>query len=349
MLAITAHPGKADSGLLDEVEAPPVADGAMLVRSLALGVCGTDREILSGAYGEAPPGRRRLIIGHESLGEVLEVPRGCGFAVGDLVVGVVRRPDPVPCPACAVGEWDMCRNGQFSERGIRARDGYGVERFRIEPEFAIKIDSTLGHLGVLLEPASILAKAWEQIDWIGRRGRGWQPERLAVTGAGPIGLIAALMGIQRGLEVHVLDRHRDGPKPQLTARLGGIYHDDVGAIAALAPDVLIECTGSADVIGSALSAVAPAGIVCLTGVGAAGVLRETDIGGLNRRLVLENRVVFGSVNANRRHYELARETLLRAESGLLEALITRHVPLVRWQEALEHRQDDIKVVIDFGS
>ncbi len=101
--------------------------------------------------------------------EVEEAPAGCGFKRGDLVVGIVRRPDPVPCPACAVGEWDMCRNGLYTERGIKERDGYGAERFRIEPEFAVKVDPALGALGVLLEPASVVAKAWEHVERIGAR------------------------------------------------------------------------------------------------------------------------------------------------------------------------------------
>jgi len=156
-------------------------------------VCGTDREIISGSYGWAPPGQQRLVLGHESLGEIKAAPAESGLAPGDLIVGIVRRPDPVPCPACAMGEWDMCRNGRYTERGIKERHGYGVERFRIEPEFAVKIDPTLGLLGVLLEPANIIAKAWDHIERIGRRAQVWTPKTLLVTGAGPVGLLAGLM------------------------------------------------------------------------------------------------------------------------------------------------------------
>ena len=145
MRAITVSPGIANSARLDDVPEPPLSDGAVLVRTVALGVCGTDREIISGGYGYAPPGQQRLVLGHESLGEVEAAPAESGLAPGDLVVGIVRRPDPVPCPACAVGEWDMCRNGRYTERGIKERHGYGVERFRIEPEFAVKIDPRPRH------------------------------------------------------------------------------------------------------------------------------------------------------------------------------------------------------------
>src|SRR5262249_28074457 len=126
----------------------------------------------------------RLVLGHESLGVVEAAPPGCGFAPGDLVVGIVRRPDPEPCPACAVGEWDMCRNGRYTERGIKERHGYGAERFRIEPDFAVKVDPALGVLGVLLEPASILAKAWDHTERIGHRARAFEPRSLRATRAG---------------------------------------------------------------------------------------------------------------------------------------------------------------------
>ena len=153
MRAITVLPGIANSARLDEVREPPLSDGAVLVRTRALGVCATDREILMGAYGTAPPGQGRLILGHESLGMVETAPADSEVAPGDLVVGIVRRPDPQPCPACAIGEWDMCRNGGYTERGIKERHGYGAERFRIEPEFVVKVDPALDILGVLLEPA----------------------------------------------------------------------------------------------------------------------------------------------------------------------------------------------------
>ena len=154
MRALTVRPGKTHSILLENVQPPPLSDGAVLVRTLALGICGTDREIVKGVYGWAPPGSDHLIIGHESLGVVEQAPSNCNFKCGDLVVGIVRRPDPVPCATCAVGEWDMCRNGRYTERGIKQRNGYGSEYFRVEPNFLVNISSSLGNLGVLLEPAS---------------------------------------------------------------------------------------------------------------------------------------------------------------------------------------------------
>jgi glucose 1-dehydrogenase len=349
MRAITVLPGTANSARLDDIPEPPVADGTILLRSVALGVCGTDREILSGAYGFAPPGEPRLVLGHESLGRVEAAPPDVGVAAGDLVVGIVRRPDPEPCPACAAGEWDMCRNGRYSERGIKERHGFGAERFRLEPDFAVRIDPALGILGVLLEPASILAKAWDHTERIGARAHGWRPHRVLVTGAGPIGLLAAMMGVQRRLDVHVYDHNTAGPKPALVRDLGATYHSDAGSLRRLAPDIMIECTGVPAVIRECLGATAASGIVCLTGVTEPHKLFELDIGGLNRSMVLDNAVVFGTVNAHRRHYEMAADSLAHADQGWLRRLITRRVPLERFGEALEHRKGDIKVVIDFAS
>jgi len=350
MRALTVAPGIANSARIDDVPDPPLADGSVLVRALALGVCGTDREIVSGEYGFAPAGQDRLILGHESLGRVEAAPAGCGLKPGDLVVGIVRRPDPAPCPACAAGEWDMCRNGRYTERGIKERNGYGAERFRIEPEFAIKIDPALGALGVLLEPASVVAKAWDHVELIGQRAKGWQPRTLLVTGGGPIGLLAALMGAQRRLDVHVLDHGTSPAKSDLVKKLGGTFHvDGAKLIDQLRPDIVMECTGATAVIGELFGSVGPGGIVCLLGVTAPGREFKLDIGRINRSMVLENETVFGSVNANRRHYELAAQALQQADQAWLKGLITRRVPLARWPEALEHRAGDIKVVVDFES
>lgn len=347
MRALTVQPGQPNSIQLENVPPPPQSDGTVLVRALALGICGTDHEIIDGHYGWAPAGHERLIIGHESLGRVEEAPDGCGVVRGDLVVGIVRRPDPVPCPACAVGEWDMCRNGEYTERGIKQRNGYGSEQFRIEPDFVIKVDPALKDHGVLLEPASVVAKAWEQVERIGARSAAWQPRVALVTGAGPVGLLAALLGAQRGLEMHVLDRVKDGAKPELARALGATYH--VGDLGKLMPDVVIECTGAGSVVLDAMGRTAPCGIVCLAGVSSGGHKIDFDIGDLNRGMVLENDTVFGSVNANRRHYRAAAEALAKADKDWLDRLITRRVPLDRWREAFAPRPDDIKVVVDFAS
>jgi threonine dehydrogenase-like Zn-dependent dehydrogenase len=345
MQALTVLPGKIGSVRVEEVAEPAAEDGAILVETLAVGVCGTDLEIIEGRYGWAPPGRDRLIIGHESVGRVVEAPKNSGLSSGDLLAAIVRRPDPVPCPNCAFGEWDMCRNGLYVERGIKQRDGYCSKRFRIEPEYSVKLAPDLEQVGVLVEPASVVAKAWEHVERIGRRAL-WEPTRVLVTGAGPIGLLAALMGVERGLEVHVLDRVSEGSKPALVRDLGAMYHTGTVADACPGADVVIECTGVGQLVFDAMQHTAAGGIVCLTGISSGSRELRMDATALNRSLVLENDVVFGAVNANRRHYEAAAMALLKADLRWLSRLISRRVALTRWADAVQRRPTDVKTVID---
>jgi threonine dehydrogenase-like Zn-dependent dehydrogenase len=346
MRALTVQPGQAGSARVEDVPEPPRDAGSVLVQALALGICGTDREIAGGEYGWAPPDRDRLILGHESLGRVVEAPGDARVAEGDVVVGVVRRPDPQPCECCAAGRFDMCRNGEYTERGIKRLDGYGSERWRIEPEYAVRLDPALGRVGVLMEPTSVVAKAWDEIDAVFSR-RCARPRSAVITGAGPIGLLAALLAVQRDLDTHVLDLVTDGPKPQLVTDLGATYHTDPLPDTGLQPDVVVECTGVGRVVFDALRATAAPGVVCLTGVSPAGRKITVDAGALNTTMVLENDIVLGSVNAAHHHYELAAAALARAGHDWLERLITRRVPLEDAPELLEPGHDDIKAVIEF--
>ncbi|MFF6881509.1 glucose 1-dehydrogenase [Streptomyces sp. NPDC012474] len=347
MRALTVRPGARGSlEVRDVPEAVPAA-GELLVQGLAVGVCGTDKEIARGEYGWAPPGRERLVLGHESLGRVRQAPPGSGFSPGDLVAGVVRRPDPEPCGACAGGEFDMCRNGRYTERGIKEIDGYGAQVWCVEADYAVKLEPYLERVGVLMEPTTVVAKAWEQVERVG--ARSWfEPRRVLVTGAGPIGLLAALLGTQRGLEVHVLDRVTEGPKPALVRDLGASYHvEDIGqVISAVCPDVVVEATGASELVFASLTGTAPYGVVCLTGVSPAGRRVTVDAGAINREMVLQNDAVVGSVNANLRHYRQAADALAKADLSWLERLITRRVPLERAAEAFTPQPDDVKVVIE---
>jgi glucose 1-dehydrogenase len=338
-------PGERETMRVEDVPEPAPEDGALLVRGRLMGVCGTDREIAEGEYGEAPPGDTALIVGHEGLGEVLEAPPGSGFEAGDLVVGIVRRPDPVPCPACAAGEWDMCRNGEYVERGIVRRHGYGSEYWRVEPEFALPIPAELGELGVLLEPTSVLAKAWDQVDRVSQRAffvRG----RALITGAGPIGLLACLLAAQRGYEVHVVDLAVGGPKRDLVEALGAHYHAGDAADVDVDVDAVIECTGIGSVGRSAAQRLVNGGIMCLTGIMSLDPEFDTDATTMNRNMVLNNLVLVGTVNAGRRHWEQAVEALATADPSWLRGMIRRRVPLADWATALDRQPDDIKVVVD---
>ena len=335
MRAVTLQPRRAGSLRLEDV--PDPAAGGVLVRTRAVGICGTDRELMEGRYGEAPPGRSRLVLGHESLGHVVDAPPHSPFRIGDTVVGIVRNPDPVPCGHCAAGEWDMCSNGRYTEHGIKGADGFAAELFRVDA--AVKVDPKLDLAGVLLEPASVLAKAWEHIERIGKRAL-WQPKRVLVTGAGPVGLLAALFGMQRGLEVHVQDHNEEGPKPALVRALGAAYTTQRPKAEF---DVVIECTGVPSVIREVLAAQTPNRVVCLTGLSADGGEVSFD----PHSLVLGNGVIFGTVNANRRHYEAAAAALARAERSWLDRLITRKVALRNWREAYEKHGGDVKTVVLF--
>ncbi|HEX4822687.1 MAG TPA: glucose 1-dehydrogenase [Candidatus Polarisedimenticolaceae bacterium] len=346
MKAITVEPKVPGSARLEDVPDPDPRNGSIVVEAVAVGVCGTDVEIAEGKYGWAPEGRTRLVLGHESLGRVVD-PGPTGLRAGDLVVGIVRRPDPVPCPNCAVGEWDMCRNGQYTERGIKQIDGFMSERWRIEPEYAMRVDRSLGLLGVLLEPTTVVAKAWEQVVAVGQRAF-WEPRTVLVTGAGPIGLLAALLGRQRGLEVHVLDRVTTGPKPDLVKALGATYHSGSVKDVGFQPDVIVECTGVGQVISDALQCIGAGGIVCLTGVGSGGAASGFATADLAAEMVLRNNVVVGSVNANKRHWYKAGEALARADREWLARLITRRIAPKDFASALARQPDDIKAVIQFA-
>lgn len=340
-------PGRAGSAEVGELPDPTPGEDELLVRGLAVGVCGTDKEIVDGDYGWAPKGSERLVLGHESLGRVEQAPPGSDFAEGDLVAGVVRRPDPVPCGACAQGEWDMCRNGRYTERGIKELHGFASELWTAPVDFAVKVADDLGVHGVLTEPTSVVAKAWEQVDRVG--DRAWfEPCTVLVTGAGPIGLLAAMIGVQRGLDVHVLDRVEEGPKPDLVRDLGATYHSSsVGEVAQdHRPDVVLEATGAGPVVFDAIAETSTYGIVCLTGVSAGGHRLQVDAGSLNREIVLENDALVGSVNANLRHYQQAADALAQAEHAWLERLVTTRVPLADASTVFDRDGgQDVKVVI----
>jgi len=347
MKAITVEPKKIGTARYEDFPEPDVNEGSVLVEAVAVGVCGTDVEIVEGKYGWAPPGKERLVLGHESLGRVIDPGSRSSFKKGDLVVGIVRRPDPVPCANCAVGEWDMCRNGQYTERGIKEIQGFMSERWRIEPEYAIKVDSTLGVLGVLLEPTTVVTKAWAHVVSVGVRAF-WEPRNVLVTGAGPIGLLAALIGKQRGLDVHVLDRATTGAKPEIVRSLGATYHSCSVSQIGFEPDVIIECTGVGSVITESIQSISSGGIVCLTGVGHGGETNKTPAAEVAAAAVLKNTVIIGSVNANKRHWYRAGDVLARADRKWLSRLITRREKPENFKQALERRPDDIKVIIQFS-
>lgn len=333
MKAALITPGKPELASVASWPSPVAAPGELLVSGLLVGVCGTDVEIVRDGFGTPPPGRTDMVLFHESLGRVLV---GAGdFAVGDLIAGVVRRPDPVPCSACAVSAWDFCRNGRYTERGIKELDGYGMQQWTVPASFAVKLDPSLGELGVLTEPCSVVAKAWAQASLLCRRSFV-SPRSVVVTGAGPIGLLAALLGVQQGLAVHVIDRATSGPKPDLVRALGAAYYTSLDSVPAV--DVAIECTGVPSLVSSVASRAA---VTVLTGLSG----DTSSVPAFFDSLVLGNRAVVGSVNAGYADYTRAAAALASADRSWLAGLITRRVPLAQFADAFSRSPDDVKVVV----
>jgi threonine dehydrogenase-like Zn-dependent dehydrogenase len=358
MRAVVVTPGEAGSGRLEEVPDPSPAEDEVLVEVLEVGVCGTDVEILEGLYGTAPEGDPYLIIGHENFGRVLSAPPGSGFSAGDLVACTVRRPDPVPCVACAGGRQDLCVNGRYTERGIKGLHGFMAERYVERPEFLVAVPAGLESVGVLLEPLSVVEKGVIEAFEMQRR-IPWEPREAVVTGAGPIGLMAMLLLRLRGMDVWVVDRNpRGGLKSSVVEAAGAHYvQSDETTLPELAAriegiDLFVEATAVPEIVFAAIDAIGPNGVVCLTGVSAGSRTLEVPGAELNLQMVLENKVVFGTVNASRRDWEAGATDLAAFEAtwpGLCARVLTRRVPVERYAEVLEREGDDIKNTVRFAS
>ena len=358
MQAIVVTPKKAGSGRVEEVPTPSPGPGEALIKTIEVGVCGTDLEILNGDYGEAPPGDDYLILGHENFGQVVEAPDGGDLAVGDHVVCVVRRPDPVPCAACAAGEFDMCSNGQYTERGIKGRHGFMSEFFTETPAYLVKLPPELETIGVLIEPLTVVEKAIQQAVEIQRR-LVWELEEAVVTGAGPIGLMATFLLRSMGIKVWTVDIvERTSNRAKMVEACGATYvKGDETSLLQLSEqlgdhiDLIVEATAVPQIVFEAMDAVGPNGVVALTGVSAGS--RKLEVAGahLNFEMVLMNKVVFGSVNANKRYYASAVKDLGAFEQlwpGLCEQVITRRVPYGNFADALAPRAGiDVKSTISF--
>lgn len=326
-----------------EVADPVPVDGEVLVEVVRTGVCGTDSEIERGEYGSAPDGDRVLVLGHECLGRLAD---------GSLVVPSVRRPDG--CPSCLAGEQDMCLWGKHKERGINGLHGFCAERFAERPEYLVPVPAELEPVAVLLEPLTVGEKAIRHAFAAQRRMRAWRPEHAIVTGAGPVGLLAAIALRLRGLEVTVVERTHKAERAGLLARLGARY-----AASSLVPfdtlgpvDLVFEATGSAGVAFGSVALLRPNGVLILTSVTGGGRSLDLPADELNKRIVLQNLLVLGSVNANVEDFRTGIEDLRAAEAawpGLLASLITRRVPLADAASALRRDPRDIKTVVEVAA
>ena len=356
MRAVVVSPGKKGSARLAQRDPPGRQAAHCLVRILQCGIDGTDREINDGLYGEAPPNEKALVLGHEALGIVENAVEP--LHEGDLVVPTVRRPCSEQCLNCREGEFDFCRSGHFTERGIKGRHGYLSDVISEEPAFLVPVPAHLRAVAVLLEPLSIVEKAFRELYAIQERMQ-WKPQRVLITGSGSIGLLAAFLSSLRGLETTLYSRGApSGAEAALIALLELRYVDasDTSLVDAVkqcgAPDIAIEATGYSPLAWQIADALDINGIACLLSVTAGRRSAEIPSDRLNTELVLGNKVIFGSVNSHRRDFERGIADLAAIDArwpGAPARLITRRLPLERIREALdEDPVGDIKTIIEIA-
>jgi glucose 1-dehydrogenase len=352
MQALITTPLEAASTRTAVVPEPRPSAGGLLIRTLEIGVCGTDREIAAGEFGSPPPGETDLILGHELLGEVVE--GGHGFAAGDLVTATVRR-SCGHCAACGEGSPDACDTGEYTERGITALQGFASELVVEDPEHVVAVPRTLGRLGVLAEPSSICARGIRHATAIGDR-QPWEPARALVIGAGAIGMLATYMLRLAGHEVWTAARSdAASEKGRLVAAAGARYGSTAQTpLAAIGEeaggfDIVIEAAGNAELMVEAMAVLRRNGVACLLGLDAHAHRIELDSTVLGRDFVIENRVVFGSVNAHRTDWTTAvrsLEAMRERWPEAMEQLVGLRVEPDRFSDAFAYR--GVKATLRFG-
>jgi threonine dehydrogenase-like Zn-dependent dehydrogenase len=366
MKAICVIPGKPNSVHLRDVPKPSVNDipngRGVLVKVLRVGVDGTDKEINAAEYGAAPNGYDYLTIGHESFGVVEEVGANVSeFEVGDYVVATVRRPGNSFYDK--IGTYDMTTDDTYFERGINLRHGYLTEYFVDDPEYIVKIPSGLKDVGVLTEPMSVAEKGIIQACEIQRRLKIWRPRKAAVMGSGTLGLLATMILRLRGLEVVTFGRT---PAPYLNSmlaeELGARYIStkDISlkdASEMYGPfDIIFEGTGSSAVVFEAAEVLAKNGVLILASITGAGKKLEIPADKINLDFVLGNKVMFGTVNANREYFEAGVKDLSQCTAqfpGWANKLLTHPVKgLENFQQMMDlltTAKNAIKVYVEVAN
>lgn len=358
MKAIIVTPGKENSARLTDLSKPQITDQDVFVKTLKVGLDGTDREINKAEYGTAPRGEDFLIIGHEALGEIQkighEVSSKNQFQVGDLVVPLVRKPDD--CHYCQAGEPDMCIKGEYKEHGIKEEHGFLREFFCFDPDYLVKIPRKLKDVAVLLEPLSVVEKGVRQGFKIQER-MTWDPKTALVLGLGPIGILGAFVLRLRNLNVWLYSiEAEDNPKVELIRRMGIKYISAKEIELEELPtsinqniDFILEATGNSIVAINAMSLVGQNGILCLTGV--TGGHKKVTICAdcLNLDLVLGNKLIYGTVNANKLDFESGVEDMNKIHDKfpkLLENLISHEFDLEDFKKGLKDFHGT-KAIINF--
>ena len=359
MKAIVVKPGEKDSIHMRDMPDPKMKPDQVAVKMLRVGLCGTDAEINHGLYGKPPDGDEFLILGHENLGVVEEVGKKVrGWKAGDLVVSTVRRPCG-KCPQCKAGENDMCSSGQYTERGIMRRHGFMAEYYVESPIFLNKIPKEIRDFAVLLEPMSVVQKGIDHTYLLQQRLKGWKPTFAMVLGAGPIGLLAAAVLRVRGLRTLVVGREDAGDlRAQIATQLGAEYLcvanrtlPDVPKETGY-PDIVIEATGVSRVVFDAMEILGPNGVLCLLSVTGGDTINAEPIDLINQKLVLGNQVVFGSVNANPRHFRQGVKdfvTIQKKWPGVMERLLTNRIPWQDHKTWFTQRGSGIKSTLEISS
>ncbi|SRR6266545_3478577 len=343
MQALVTRPGEAHSTHVEDIPAVDAGEGELLLRTLEVGVCGTDREISEGLFGVAPENEQSLVLGHEALAVVER--DGHGFTRGDLVTATVRR-SCGRCIACAQGSPDSCLTGDYYERGITRLNGYARELVAEDPTQLIPIPKSLGRLGVLTEPTSICERALRHARAIGGR-QPWQLQRALVIGAGAIGFLTTYLLRLAGVEVWTASLEDAN---ELVEQSGARYvSTKITEISELGSfDLVVEAAGNAQLMAQSLGLLRRSGVACLLGIDPHRQKVEIEGHVLGVDAILENRVLFGSVNAHRQDWLTAVEDLDRARERWPEALerfVTWRVPLDRFQEAFDHRGGKATLVL----
>ncbi len=363
MKAIKLVPGTTEVRCTEHDE-PQILEGDEIkLKVLEVGICGTDRELAAGGRALAPEGEKELILGHEMLGEVIEIGKKVRlFKKGDLAVVTVRR-GCKECDLCRNERPDLCMSNKYKERGIKESHGFQSTYVVDQEKFLVKIPHSLRSSGVLCEPMSVVEKAIEELLAIQKfRLPNWSTRKelkhkqTLVVGLGPIGLLSCAVLLLRGFKVYAQDIvSSDSPRAKIVEEMGGIYidgretkyrefEDKFGQI-----DIIIEATGNAQLALSLLDALGMNGGTVFTGIPDPKSSFVLEGGYLINRLVLRNQVLLGSVNAAKKHWELAVLDLVKAKKkwgGVLEKLITTRVPYHQYKDLFSEKQShEIKVVL----
>lgn len=353
MRAVAVRPGKPSSVHLTELPKPQVSDipdgKGILVKVLKVGVDATDREINDALYGNAPPGYDFLVLGHESFGIVEEVgPNVRNIKPGDYVTATVRRPGGSIYDK--IGTYDMTSEETYYERGINLLHGYLTEHFVDHEEYIVRVPQGLKHLHVLMEPMSCAAKGIQQAFEVQRRMKVWQPKTAYVLGVGQIGLLATLILKLRGLDVYCLARSKPGTlSSEIVKGLEANYvSTSETSLADLAKkvgkaDLIVDATGASAMSFGAMQVLGHNGVLVWTSITGGKNSVEVPSDKINIEWVLGNKLLLGSVNANREHFESGIRDLALGEvmyPGVIQRILTNPV------DGLENYQEMMRLLVE---